>query len=109
MKRIYIIVMLTLLMGCAGSQTHLRILESGGDIRTELSDTDEYDYKVYIKNTIDFGWDGGDEKDWLNAVQMMFKDSCRSVDVLEQTPIHRGEYGIGKEAITWVMKVKCTR
>ena len=100
---------IALVTGCAGTQTHLRILESGGAIRTDISDDDSYDYKVFIKNTIDFGWDGGREADRIMAVNLMFKNTCRKIEIVDQIPIRKGEYLFGKEAVTWVMKVKCVK
>lgn len=97
------------LYGCAGTHSHLRILESSGDIRTDISDADTYDYKVFIKNTVDFGWDGGNEQDRLKAVNLMFKKTCKKTQVIDQIPIKKGEYLTGKEAVTWVMKVKCIK
>lgn len=110
MKMLTIVaITLVFLCGCAGTQSHLRILESGGDIRTDIANDDSYDYKVFIKNTVDFGWDGGNEKDRIKAVNLMFKDSCKQTQIVDQIPIRKGEYLTGKEAVTWVMKVKCVR
>jgi hypothetical protein len=95
--------------GCAGTQSHLRLLESGGAIRVDVADDKSYDYKVLIENRVDFGWDGGDKEDRMKTVQLMFGERCRDVKVLEEVPIEKGTYLTGKPAVTWVMKVKCER
>jgi len=105
----FILILAFFLIGCAGTQSHLRVLEANGAIKVDVSDSKEYDYKVVIKNSVDFGWDGGKEEDRIKTVQMMFKDSCSSVDVIDQTPIKTGTYLTGKESVTWVMKVKCIK
>src|SRR3546814_11831953 len=52
----------SILAGCAGTQSYLRALEHDGTIRVDLADDKSYDYKVLIENRVDFGWDGGDRK-----------------------------------------------
>lgn len=97
---------------------HVRVLASrngsrrrisGGTVRVDLADSPSYDYKVFIENRIDVGWDGGNKEDRLKTVQLMFGERCRDVKVLEETPIEKGTYLTGKPAVTWVMKVKCDR
>lgn len=97
------------LFGCAGTQSHLRILETDGTIRTDISDDASYDYKVFIENRIDFGWDGDNAEDRLRTVNLMFNDTCKDVKVLDQIPIKKGKYLVGRESVVWVMKVKCIK
>lgn len=96
-----------LMLGCAGTQSYIRMLEAGGDIRTDISDDKSYTYKVFIKNTIDINWDGGRESDRIKAVNTMFKSNCKKIKIIDQIPIKRGTYIHGKEAVTWVLKVNC--
>jgi hypothetical protein len=102
-------VSIMVITGCAGTQAHLRVLESGGTIRTDIADNPSYDYKVFIENRIDIGWNGGSKEDRLKTVQLMFGEQCRNVTVLDEVPINKGTYLTGKPATTWVMKVKCDR
>jgi hypothetical protein len=107
--RLAAILMTLLLTGCAGTQSHLRLLESDGTIRADVSDDPSYDYKIFIRNTKDIGWNGNDESDRISAAKLMFEDSCKSVQVIDQTPLKTGKYLFGDDAITWIMKVKCIR
>jgi len=109
MKKLYILLVFValIMMGCAGTASYIRILEANGDIRTDISDDKSYTYKVSIKNTIDVNWDGGRESDRITAVNTMFKSSCKKIKIIDQIPIRRGSYIHGKEAVTWVLKVKC--
>jgi hypothetical protein len=109
LTRLFLSVFVICFCGCAGTQSYLRILESDGTIRTDIADNDSYDYKALIENRIDFGWDGGNREDRLKTVNLMFQDSCREVKVLDETAIKKGQYLTGKEAITWVMKIKCIK
>lgn len=95
--------------GCAGTQSHIAILEREGTIRTDISDDPAYDYKVFIRNNIDFGWDGGNVEDRLKTVNLMFEDTCNSVKVINQEPIKTGSTVFGHDMVTWVMKVRCLR
>ena len=105
----WLILASSLISGCAGTQSYLRGLESSGTIRVDLADDTSYDYKVLIENRIDFGWDGGNKEDRLKTVKLMFGGRCSEVKVIEENPIEKGTYLMGKPAITWVMKVKCER
>src|SRR3546814_14724198 len=76
----------SILAGCAGTQSYLRALEHDGTIRVDLADDKSYDYKVLIENRVDFGWDGGNDEDRLEAVQLMFGERCGDVKVIAETP-----------------------
>lgn len=110
--RLSLLIFVICFCSCVGTQTHLRLLETDGTIRTDISDNDSYDYKVMIENrTVDIGgvWDGGNREDRLKTINLMFQDSCREVKVIDEIAIKKGKYLIGKEAITWVMKIKCIK
>ena len=108
-KYLFFSVFVICFCGCAGTQSHLGALGSDGTIGVDITDNDSYDYKVLIKNRMDFGWDGGNREDRLKTVNLMFQDSCREVKVIDETAIKIGQYATGKEAITWVMKIKCIK
>lgn len=97
------------LSGCAGTQSHLRLLERDGTIRTDIADDKTYDYKVLIENRFDIGWDGGNREDRIRTVNLMFQDNCKEVDIIDETPINKGQYLTGSDTVTWVMKVKCIK
>lgn len=94
---------------CAGTLTHVHMLEHGGAIRTESVANEEYQYKVFIKNTRDFGWNGDVKEDREKAINLMFADRCKKVEILEDLPLQTGTYPINRPAITWIMKIKCDK
>ena len=98
-----------IICGCAGSRAYLSGLENQGIIRTDIADDESYDYKVFIRNLRDIGWDGGNKQDRINAVNLMFKDSCNQVEIVGEIPIKTGRGLTGRELITYLMKVKCIR
>lgn len=95
-----------ILTGC-GTTTHLKMLRNGGVFREEISSEAGYDYKVFIRNTSDFGWDGDRREDREKAVHLMFADRCKKTEILEDLPLQTGTYPINRPAITWIMKIKC--
>lgn len=101
-------VILILLSGC-GTTTHLKVLNAGGVIREEPSNETDYDYKVYIRNASDFGWNGDVRKDREKAIAMLFKDRCVRAEILEEAPLQTGTVRINQPAITWIMKIKCLK
>ena len=104
-----LIVCINCLFGCVGTQTYLRLLESNGTVRTDIADDKSYDFKVSVKNLVDFGWDGDSKADRLKTVLLMFGNRCREVSVIDEIPVETGTYATGKPSITWVMRVKCLR
>jgi hypothetical protein len=102
------ILMTLLLTSCAGTQSHVHMLESQGFISVDVADDPGYDYKVSMKNAWDFGWNGNNEEDRISAVKLLFEENCQSVEVIDQKPIPRGSM-LGRDLVTWVMKVKCVR
>ena len=104
-----ILIAFFVLSACAGTPKHLHMLEDGGTIKMETADDSTYDYKVYIKNTVDFGWDGDDRTDREKYIALLMKDKCKSYQVLGETPFRTGTYAISKPAITWVIKIKCEK
>jgi hypothetical protein len=98
-----------LLSSCAGTQMHLRMLERDGTIRVDHADNSNFDYKVYIKNTTDIGWNGDDQKDRVKYVNMMFHKRCANLEIIEEKSIETGTYAFNRPAVTWVMSVKCQK
>lgn len=110
MKKIFILTFLHLLMSsCAGTTTHLKMLEDSGSVRIESVLNEEYNYKVFIKNTTDFGWDGGLRSDREKAINLIFKEKCEKTDILDEASIQTGTYAFSKPALTWIMKIKCAK
>lgn len=85
----------------------MKMLHNGGVFREEKSSEVGYDYKVYIKNTTDFGWNGDRRVDREKVVNSLFEDRCNKIEILEDLPLQTGTYPINRPAITWIMKIKC--
>lgn len=94
---------------CAGTLTHVHMLEDGGAIRTEEIVGQSYQYKVFIKNTQDFGWNGDRREDREKAVHLLYDDKCSKIEILEEAPLQTGTYPINRPAITWIMKIRCEK
>lgn len=105
----FTILLTTLITGCAGTQFFLRQLETSNALRTEPSDSPSYDYKVTVKNVIDFNFDGDKREDRQKLLEDMFLGQCKSVEILDETKIQTGTYGTGRPTNYWTMKVKCHR
>lgn len=106
-SKLFSLISLLFVSGCAGTPTHVRMLEAGGAVRSEPSTEPGYDFKVWIQNTRDFGWDGGNREDRQKTVNAKFEENCKSTQIVEESSIPNGTYALGKPAMTWVMKVKC--
>lgn len=110
MKKTLTLTFLQLLISsCAGTPTHLKMLKDSGSVRVENVLNEEYNYKVFIKNTTDFGWDGGLRSDREKAINLTFKDICEKTDILDEVSIQTGTYAFAKPALTWIMKIKCIK
>jgi hypothetical protein len=105
-NKILFFITICFLTSC-GTTTHLKILRNGGVFKEEISSEAGYDYKVFIRNASDFGWNGDEKEDREKAVNFMFADRCKKVEILEELPLQTGTYPINKPAITWIMKIKC--
>lgn len=101
--------LLLFLYSCAGTTTHLKMLEDGGAIRMEKSTENYYDYKIFIKNTVDIGWSGDNQEDRKKYINLLLKDECKQIQILSEESIQTGTYPINRPALTWISKVKCSK
>jgi hypothetical protein len=56
MRSLEIVAICAALGGCAGSDTHLRMLENSNALQVEPSQSKEFDYVVRMKNLVDIGY-----------------------------------------------------
>ena len=99
------IVIITGVMGCK-SATHIAVLQSQGHIRFEAVDEPDFNYRVYIENYPDIGWSGNKKSDRLKAIDILFRDNCSKIIIVEEKPFHKGSTGFRK-LTTWIYKIKC--
>lgn len=109
MTKILIFFSATIFFSCAGTLTHVHMLQDGGAIRAEDVTGEDYQYKIFIKNTSDFGWNGDRAEDRKKAVELLLKSKCKETKIIEDLPIQTGTYAFGRPAITWISKVKCVK
>lgn len=109
MLRLIALFLIVALAGCAGSPTHISLLEGQGGVRFDIADDPSYDRKVVVRNTLDIGWDGDRKEDRLKAVEGLRGEACPDPRVIEEIPIDTGKYFDGRTSRTWVIKVKCNR
>lgn len=97
-----------LVTGCTpGTQGYNRLLESNGDVRVEPSNQPGYDYTVYIKNTVDFGYNPSDKPTRDRVATQMLASQCAGAKVVGETTINTGQYLGGRQAITYLVQVDC--
>jgi hypothetical protein len=107
-NKLFCICLIFFVSAC-GTTAHLKILRSGGVFREEVSSETGYDYKVFIRNASDFGWNGDRREDREKAINLMFEDRCKKTEIVEDLPLQTGTYPINRPAITWIMKIKCEK
>lgn len=95
------------LTGCAGSQNHLRILESGGNVRVEQAQAAGYDYLVYVRNVVDFGYDPDVEATRYSIALQILEAQCPGATVIGEEVIETGTYLGGRPSRTYVIRVAC--
>lgn len=96
------------LIGCAGSQTHLRILEADNALRVEPSATVPGEYVVTLRNVVDFGYDPDDPVSRTATAKQALASQCpNGSNVVGETVINTGTYGLGRPARTYSIRVKC--
>lgn len=102
-----VLVLALALAGCAGSQPHLRLLESDGSIRVAPSESADADFVVSIRNTIDFGYDPDVQEVRHRTALDLLKSQCPTGRVIGETVIDTGAYLTGRASKTYAIRVKC--
>lgn len=98
------------LAGCAGSQAYHRGHEEAGILRLETCEAQPCDYKVYVQNDWDVGWDGEVPADRISAIKALLSPNCDRLQLVDEAIIERGPAPLGSRMRrTYVMKVKCPK
>lgn len=95
------------LIGCAGSQSHLRILESGNAISVSPASVPSHDFVVSIRNVKDFGYDPDDKATRDTTALQMLREQCPAGRVVGETVVNTGTYALGNPSRTYLVQVKC--
>lgn len=95
------------LTGCAGSQTHLRILEAENSLRVDVANSPDYDYTVSLRNVKDFNYNVDDKATRDATALRALQTQCPRGSIVGETVINTGTYLLGDPARTYVMQVRC--
>src|SRR5690606_35314098 len=94
-------------VGCAGTDTHLRLLERDNALRIEPVTGQPYDYIVRLTNLVDVGYDP-DNPDTRNATALRaMKAQCPAGAIGGEQIIEKGTYAIGRSAREYLIHIKC--
>jgi len=93
--------------GCAGSQTHLRLLEAEGALKVAPASVPGHDFDVSIRNVIDVGYDSDDAATRSRTALQLLESQCPSGAVVGETTINTGAYLLGRPSNTYVVQIKC--
>lgn len=98
-----------LLAGCAGSQSHLRLLESGGDVRVSAVAADDHDYVVSVRNTIDIGYNPDTKSTRDRVALQLLEAQCPTAVIVGEDVIATGTYLTGRQSRVYQIKVRCQK
>jgi hypothetical protein len=91
---------------CAGTETHIRMLEHDNAIRIEIAQAATYDYVVYINNSVDFGYDPDDPETRKKTALLALRTQCPQGQIVGERIIERGD-ALLRAAKTYAFQVKC--
>lgn len=93
--------------GCAGSQSHLRLLEKDNALNIAPTQGVGYDYVVSIRNVKDFGFDPDNKATRDRTVLQAMQSQCPGARIVGETVTSTGEYALGNPSRTYAIQVKC--
>lgn len=95
------------LTGCAGSQSHLRLLEHDNALSVAPAQSPTHDFVVSIRNVKDFGYDPDDKGTRDRTALQALAAQCPNARVVGETVIETGTYLLGNPSRTYAVQVKC--
>ncbi|MFZ2869843.1 hypothetical protein [Zavarzinia sp.] len=107
--RIMILVAAIGLTGCAGTEMGATVMERSGDMHVFEADGPDHDYKFYIKNIADVGFDGDRAADRHLLMQKYLAGECRGVTIVREDYLRLGRWLTGSPKGQWIERVKCER
>lgn len=98
-----------LLTGCAaGSESWVNAqMGSGGNIAIDEVDATKGLYRVSVMNVVDFGWDGDDSQDRLQAAKVAMEKMCQDATLVSETKIPMGNYLGSRVRNKYAMTMRC--
>lgn len=97
------------LTGCAGSEMHSTVMERSGDVHVFEGDRPDHDYKFYVKNVADIGFDGDNAADRKVLIDKYLAGECRSTKIVQETYLSLGKWATGSPKGQWIVRVRCER
>jgi len=94
-------------LALVGCQSQMRMLESGGALRVEKSNSPGSDYVVYIKNSVDFGFTPDDKANRDKWALEYMKTQCPAAQIVSEDEIATGTFGTGRTSKTYLVYIKC--
>jgi hypothetical protein len=93
--------------GCAGTDTHLRMLENYNHLQIEPSQVKDFDYIVRIKNVIDVGYDPDNPETRNDTALRAIRVQCPEPRIVGEQVIEKGTYAIGRPAREYFIQIRC--
>lgn len=96
------------LLGCAGTDSHLRLLERENALRIEPAQNRHFDYIVRMSNVVDIGYDPDNKTTRDETALRAMKTQCPNGKIVGEDIIEKGAYAIGRAAREYLVQIKCT-
>jgi hypothetical protein len=94
---------------CAGTQSHLRLLEKDNALNVQPAPPGlPYDFVVSIRNVKDFGFDPDDKATRDRTALQALQSQCPAGRIVGETAINTGAYALGNASLTYSLQVKCS-
>lgn len=96
------------LTACAGTDTHMRMLENDNAISAMPAPADApYDWVVSLKNKKDFGYNPDNLETRQSTALAYLKETCPSASIVDEATLSTGKYLLGNSARTYHVYIAC--
>lgn len=106
-KAVVSLLVAAVLAGCAGTDSHLRILEQGNALQIEPAQSKDFDYVVRIKNLLDIGYDPDNPETRRDTALRAMATQCPAARIVGEQVVEKGEYLAGRPAREYFMQIRC--
>lgn len=96
--------LLVLLTGCAGSDAHLRLLESENAVSVEPSQSRDFDYLVKIRGALDFGYNPSNPETRKETALRAVAAQCPTARIVGEQAIQKGRDGANHD---YFIQIRC--
>jgi hypothetical protein len=107
MRILGIVALCAALVGCAGTDTHPRMLENSNALQIEPSQVKDFDYVVRMKNLVDIGYDPDNSETRKETALRAMQAQCPGARIVGEQTIEKGTYPIGRPAREYFIQIKC--